>query len=214
MRISFLCSDENHPINPYLTDWIKENDQRHNIELLRSKRELVGGELLFLISCSEVIEQKIRSNFTYTFVLHASDLPIGRGWSPHIWSLLNGADQITLSLIEAEDEVDSGQIWGQRNLKISKGMLWNEINHLLFEEELSLIDSVIRNVCEITPQSQNQFIEPTYYRQRLPSDSLISATKTIESQFNHIRVCDPVRFPAFFELFGTKYKILIEKLDE
>jgi methionyl-tRNA formyltransferase len=52
-----------------------------------------------------------RAKYDSSLVLHASDLPAGRGWSPHIWAITNGAESVTLSLLEAEDQVDSGRIW-------------------------------------------------------------------------------------------------------
>ena len=70
---------------------------------------MVGrGDILFLVSCSEIVKKDIRMKFRHTLVLHASSLPKGRGWSPHIWEILNGADQIVISLLEAEDKIDSG----------------------------------------------------------------------------------------------------------
>jgi len=56
----------------------------------------------------------------HTLVLHASALPKGRGWSPHIWGIVQRDDYITLSLIEAEEEIDTGRIWKQKRINIPK----------------------------------------------------------------------------------------------
>ena len=32
-----------------------------------------------------------------------------------------------------------------------------------------------------------------------------------KDQFDLMRTCDPNRYPAFFELYGKKYKIILEK---
>ena len=40
------------------------------------------GDILFLISCSERIGDAYRQKYRHVLVLHASDLPKGRGWSP------------------------------------------------------------------------------------------------------------------------------------
>ena len=111
MNITILNSSENHPMNDTLTSWIDRNLCNHQIQLVRSKNDLVGGDILFLISCSEVIDHDARTKFKKSLVIHASDLPKGRGWSPHIWEILNGAKYLTISLLEAVDEVDSGDIW-------------------------------------------------------------------------------------------------------
>ena len=214
MKITLLCSDPNHPVNTYLKHWVNAQHGVHEVDLLHSKALLSGGEILFLISCSEIIKESDRSNFQATLVLHASDLPKGRGWSPHIWEIVRGAEHITLSLLEAEEKVDSGRIWAKRQIPVPRDALWDEINHLLFTAEIELIDLVVKNLGQITPTLQVNLDQVTYYPKRTPQDSQLDPNKTIAEQFNQIRICDPNRFPAFFELHGKKYKITLEKVDD
>src|SRR5687768_16545605 len=117
MKITILCSDATHPVNGWLEVWAAGNQGRHAIEIVRSKQEASGGNILFLISCSEIINARDRSNYERTLVIHASDLPNGRGWSPHIWQIVEGAQEITLTLLEAGGKVDSGPIW--KKLKVA-----------------------------------------------------------------------------------------------
>lgn len=214
MRISFLCSDENHPVNKHLLQWMKGQQNIHHIELVRKKQQLSGGDILFLISCAELIAAADRSAYRACLVLHASDLPLGRGWSPHIWEIIAGATEIMLSLLEAEDQVDSGRIWKKLTFAVSKDALWDEINERLFNAEIELIDYAVRHFQSIEPEEQDSDITPTYYPRRLPADSQIDPHQSIVSQFDRIRICDPNRFPAFFELHGHKYKIMLEKLND
>ncbi len=189
-------------------------EELHEVELLHRKSQLSGGELLFLISCSEIIDKFDRSKFQETLVLHASDLPKGRGWSPHIWEIVHGAGSITLSLLEAEDKVDSGRIWAKRRIPIPKDALWDEINHLLFTAEIELLDFAVKQFGQLNPELQTNMEEATYYPKRTPQDSQLDPHKTFAEQFNLIRVCDPNRFPAFLELHGKKYKLILEKLGD
>ena len=185
----------------------------NEVKLARNKRELEGGDILFLISCTEIVTAADRAAYCATLVLHASDLPRGRGWSPHIWQLVEGADEITLSLLEAEDKVDSGRIWKKIKLFIPKHALWNEINDLLFASEIELIEFALKEFKRVSPARQDTSIEVSYYPRRTPADSQIDPLQSISSQFDKIRVCDPNRFPAFFMLHGKKYKIILEKTD-
>ena len=214
MRISFLCSDHTHPVNDYLFMWIKNNNNKHEIELVRQKNHLSGGDILFLISCTEIIDSRDRNAYTSFLVLLASDLPQGRGWSPHIWSILEGKEELTLTLLEASDKVDSGKIWKKLKFQVPKHALWNEINKQVFEREIELINFAVSNLNNIVPKPQNLSIEPTYYPKRTPADSTIDPQKSIESQFDKIRVCDPERFPAYIEMYGEKYKITLEKIND
>lgn len=211
MKITILCSDAQHPVNTYLQSWINEHSERHQIDLVRTKSELSKGDLLYLISCSEIVTEADRQPYLKALVIHASDLPRGRGWSPHIWQLLDGAKTLTLTLLEAANKVDSGDIWKKIEISVGEDALSDEINHLVFEAELQLMDFAVQNFATIAPQPQSAAIEPTYYPKRSPFDSKIDPQKTIEDQFNLMRICDPNRFPAYFELHGHKYFIRLEK---
>jgi methionyl-tRNA formyltransferase len=213
MRINILCSDENHPVNSYLATWIDRHRSIHEIELVRQKSELAAGDILFLISCSELIEKNIRDMFGASLVLHASDLPNGKGWSPHVWQILEGNESITLSLLEAEDRVDSGAIWNKITFDVPLHALWDEINHLLFSAELELMSLAVSEFPNIAPTAQPSGVAGTYYPRRTPGDSMIDPNQSIAEQFDKIRVSDPVRYPATFELFGIKYKLIVEKVD-
>ena len=54
-------------------------------------------------------------------------------------------------------------------------------------------------------------IEATYYPKRTPDDSEVDPDKSLRDLFNQIRVCDPNRYPAFFELHGIRYTIELKK---
>jgi len=214
MKISILCSDPMHPINDYLDRWIANNQIDHDIELVRHTASLRGGDLLFLVSCCEIVGADVREEYRWALVIHASPLPLGRGWSPHVWALIEGAETLTLSLIEAEDKVDTGRVWRQITFPVARHALWQEINHELFTKEIELIDFAVKNCMTVEPEEQCQDREPTYYRRRTPEDSELDPSASIAQQFNLMRVCDPQRYPAFVRMYGHKYLIKIEKADD
>lgn len=214
LRITILCSSETHPINRYLFDWISRSGTENDISIARKKAELQGGDILFLISCNEILKREDLDRYGKVLVLHASDLPLGRGWSPHIWQIVDGATEITMSMLEATEKVDRGDIWMKLKVPVPRDALWNEINHALFEAELQLMDFAVQAYHTVRPDPQSANITPTYYPKRTPADSRLDPTKSLEEQFNLIRVCDPERFPAFFELHGHRYVIKLERCDE
>ncbi len=213
MNITILTSSSEHPVNAWLNDWITKHCRAHTIDLVYDKALLKGGDILFLISCSELISKKDRAKYKATLVIHASDLPQGRGWSPHVWEILNGASRLTLSLLEAEDEVDSGDIWKKICIEIPKTALYDEINQLIFQAELELMDFAVDEFDRVQPQKQENTIEVTYWPRRRPENSELDITKTIDEQFDLIRVCDPDRFPAFFFKNGRKFYLTLTAAD-
>lgn len=214
MIVSILCSSREHPIYPALCAWRKRRAFEHEVEIVSSPNDLLGGDVLFLISCSQIVERSTRARYEYTLVLHASDLPRGRGWSPHIWSILEGATEVIVSLLNAADNVDTGAIWGQRIVQIPDHALYEEINTLIFQAELSLMDAFIDGALPTEPEDQSDDVEPSYYPRRRPQDSEIDPTRSLAAQFDAIRVADPHRFPAFFRFRGHKYIMKIEKLGD
>ena len=214
MRVTLLCSNRKHPIMPYLHEWAGRGQESNSIEIIDSIRNASGGDILFLISCSEKIVQQDRDKYRKTLVLHASNLPEGRGWSPHVWDIIEGAEHLTLSLLEAEDAIDTGKIWKKLKIDTPKHMLWNEVNHALFRAEVELVEYAVQNLEKVNPQDQDLSISPTYRRKRTPEDSRLDPERSIAEQFNLIRICDPNRFPAYFDYFGQRYKLILEKVDE
>ncbi|KAA0014607.1 UDP-glucuronic acid dehydrogenase [Billgrantia pellis] len=213
MQITLLCTSPEHPVNDWLARWQALHQVNHDITLCRDKGDLPGGDILFLISCSQIIDAATRASYRYTLVLHASDLPRGRGWSPHVWALLEGAEAITVSLLNAEDGVDTGAIWAKRTIPIPAHALYDEIHCLLFDTELALMDEALQLIsagCEPVPQPLH--FHPTYYRKRTPLDSEIDPRRPLSELFSTIRVMDPQRYPAFFRLHGHIYTIEFKKV--
>lgn len=209
MKVSILCTDIDHPVNPWLARWAEENSRQHKIQLARNSNELVAGDILFLVSCHEIIGQDTRIKFEHSLVLHASPLPMGRGMSPHIWQILEGKNELTLTLLNAEDKLDSGNILTQIPIQLDGCELYDEINAKIFDAELNAMTWALENIDSSTARAQVG--EASFYRKRTPEDSRLDPEKTISEQFNLLRISDPYRYPAFFELNGCRYKIRLEK---
>jgi methionyl-tRNA formyltransferase len=213
MRIAILTSSTDHPVYPVLREWAKARAGAHDVILTTDPAELAQGDVLFLVSCGHYVGGEIRSKFRNTLVAHASALPAGRGWSPHIWQILEGKSTITLSLIEAGDKIDTGAIWFQIDMLFEGHELYDEINARIFEATLNLMDKAIAQNQHYagTPQSEDG---ASTYRKRTPEDSRLDPEQSIAAQFDLLRVADPDRYPCFFEHRGHKYSLSIRKVDE
>ena len=152
MKISILCTDHFHPVVERLNEWVKSMTlKQHMVSLVFDKRELLGGDILFLVSCSQMIGEHERAKYKSTLVLHASDLPKRRGWSPHIWSILDGENEITVSLLEAAEPVDTGLIWLKTSFVLEGHELIDEINNKLFDVEIFLMTCAVDGFGKINP---------------------------------------------------------------
>ena len=211
MVIEILISDISHPILKYLNEWaLGWKKSGYKVSIVNNSKNLMGGDFLFLVSCSEIIKEQILKKFKHALVLHASELPEGKGWSPHVWNILEGKNILTISLLNAASKVDAGDIWIKTQVTLEGHELFDEINHKLFVAEVELMTKAIDNVNEIIPKAQVK-TQGIYYAKRTPEDSRLDPNKTLLQQFNLLRIADEIRYPAFFEYLGCKYIVTIKK---
>jgi len=203
MKIRFLVSSEIHPSYQYIKNWGKYD------QLTTKKSELEQGGILFVLAGTEILSADFRKNFDHVIIIHGSDLPRGRGWSPQVWQIIEGKNGIMVTAFEAEDKLDSGDIWMQQEVHFTGLELYDEINQKLFEAYIVIIEYIKENYEKIT--LRKQVGKPSYYRQRTPEDSKIDIEQSIVNQFNLLRIADPDRYPAFFEYRGVRFKIKIER---
>jgi methionyl-tRNA formyltransferase len=148
----------------------------------------------------------------YNLVVQESDLPKGKGWSPLTWQVIEGFKKIPITLFEAKEEIDSGDIFLQDYIELEGTELINDIRRLQGEMTIKLCLEFIKQYDNITGRDQSG--ESTYYRKRLSQDSELDINRSIKDQFNLLRVVDNERYPAFFVLNEKKYIIKIYKSEE
>lgn len=81
------------------------------------KKEICKGDICFIISCIIIIDEiylKLNKN---NLVVHSSDLPSGKGFTPMQWQILEGKNDIMVTLFEADKEVDAGPYYLKSKLK-------------------------------------------------------------------------------------------------
>ena len=210
-RCTVICSDPDHPVNSFLEEWQAASKPFARVEIVRTATQAHGGDFLFLISCHEVIQPAVRQLYRHALVIHASDLPHGRGMSPQVWQILEGCDRIVLTLLAATDPVDTGEIWHQAAVPIPRNAVFHEINQLLYEAEVQLMTWAIGNCDRQNPRPQEGLA--TQYRRRTPADSEIDPAKSLSDVFALLRVSDPVRYPAYFRHRNRTFRISIDPLD-
>lgn len=212
MQVTVLCTDPRHPVNHRIVEWAALESKRALVRVCRDRSELMGGDFLFLVSCHQIIGASLRAPYRHSLVLHAGPLPRGRGMSPHVWQVLEGSSQLTVTLLKAEDAVDSGDIWSSVQVPLNGAELHDEIHRLLFDAELRLMSWALDNCDSGSPTPQVG--EPTYYPRRTPDDSRIDPTKPLAEAFDLLRIADPERYPAYFEMRGKRFSIRIERMED
>jgi methionyl-tRNA formyltransferase len=212
-NITILAERDNW-MTPYARrladDWGAEG---HRVVIAHAANEDLRSDFCFCLSFGHILSAKVLRNFKNTLVVHASALPNGRGWSPMVWQILEGANEIPITLLEAAEPVDSGDIYLQSRIQLTGDELVDDWRRLIGDRTISLCKDWIRGYPAVLSGARSQFGRPTYYGRRNSNHSELDPNKTIADQFNLLRVVDNERYPAFFIYHGKKFKLKIESMD-
>lgn len=208
-RIS-VCSDSGSWMNAFIPDlmitWICEG---HEVRWAHHASELPEGDIYFYLSYGKIVNATLLSRHSNNLVVHASDLPRGRGWSPMTWRIIEGDNDIPVTLFEAAESVDSGAIYKQAILSFSGSELLSEIQHALGEAINDLCSYFVNEYPDIIHSAIPQDGEATHYPRRRPEDSQIDINLPLKNNFNLLRTVDNEKYPAWFEYNGRRYILQI-----
>lgn len=169
----------------------------------------MGGSILILFNAQEIISEEIRSKYKKVLVIHASDLPKNRGWSPYIYSVIDGENAFPVTLLEAADKVDSGPIYAQEWVTLEGHELLPEIREKIGKATVKAVYDFILKYPNVEARPQTG--KGNYCLKRTPKDSALQLDRTLGEQFNLLRTVDNDSFPAFFETQGHRYELTIKK---
>ncbi|MEA2099790.1 MAG: formyltransferase family protein [Campylobacterota bacterium] len=210
MKIAILTSNDQWFI-PYAKEL---SQQIQNSKLFFSHKDIYENyDVVFILSHHTIVPKKYLTKNRYNIVIHASDLPKGKGWAPLFWQILENKKNIPFTMFEASNGVDDGEIYMQKNLELDG----YELNEELREKQANFIIQMCLDFLENydkykTPSKQNG--EESFYKRRTAKDSELDINKTIKEQFNLLRIVDNENYPAFFEIDGHKYSLKIDRIED
>jgi methionyl-tRNA formyltransferase len=138
---------------------------------------------------SQIIDEQVLNVPDLGFLgLHSSRLPEGRGGAPVNWSLIDGADDVWLSLFYYESGVDSGDVLAQESVPVEPRDDIASVFDKLAIEACRLVSSVRSELKadEADPKPQS-LSEATYRPRRQPQDGLIEWHRDPSKQCDWIR---------------------------
>lgn len=206
MKIAILTSPEQWFVSyaKILKEQIKDSVLLFNHEYI-----VDDYDILFILSYHKLISKRYLKA-KHNIVIHASDLPKGKGWAPMFWQILEEKNEIIFSMFEASDNMDDGDIYMKKTLVLNGTELNSELR---LKQANFIIDmckeflSKYNNYCN----PSKQVGEESYYKRRNKKDSEIDIYKTINEQFNLLRIVDNDNYPAFFYKNNKKYILKIEE---
>ncbi|MBE3071291.1 MAG: methionyl-tRNA formyltransferase [Planctomycetes bacterium] len=167
----------------------------------------VAPQLLLVIAFGQKIGPELLAMPTYGAVnLHASLLPKYRGAAPINWAIINGEAETGLTAIAMTDQMDAGDILGQRPTPIEANETAGELHDRLSALGARLVSEVVREILldEVGPrrQNENQVVPAPRLKK---TDGQIDWNRPAGQVHNHIRGMTP--WPGAFtqlRLAGSK----------
>ena len=213
MKINVLCNDKNSWFWSYEEQFTQNLiNNGHEVSIFSSEKDLLNGDLAIFISCTKIISKDGLLKNSSNIVCHPSDLPKGKGFSPIAWEILEGLNEITFTLFEANEGIDDGDVYFKEKVFLKGDELNDDLRKIQANTTFNLIYKYVSQFPKNKSYPQNG--NETLYRRRTPQDSELDINKTIYEQFNLLRIVDNDLYPAFFIKNGKKYKIKIEKFND
>jgi methionyl-tRNA formyltransferase len=207
-----ILSDLGGWILPYWDELIRYwHSDGHAVTLSHTIQDASPADFCFCLSFSLIVPENTLKQDTHTLIVHESNLPQGRGWAPMTWQILEGKNRIPITLLEATEKVDTGTIYLQEWIELNGTELNNEWRELQSRATQRLCRAWVESYPAIAQGGSEQVGKGSMYPRRIPEDSQLNPAKSLAEQFELLRVVDNLRYPAFFEYRGSRYKLLIEK---
>lgn len=212
MKITILTDDPGSWFVPYGRELHTDlGENGHTVQYVFKKDDIPKGDVCFVLSCSSILGTEYLKRNKHNIVVHASDLPKGKGFSPLQWQIIEGRNEIPLTLFEVVEDVDAGPYYLKDKIVLTGAELYQEIRSILGEKIIAMCLNYVENIHELEPVAQTG--EESVYPRRKGKDDEIDPHLPISAQFNHFRIADNENHPLWFVLNGKKYylKIFDEK---
>lgn len=181
------------------------SSRKHCEEIVQSERPdycLVAGWYWLL---SESLLASVPGGF---IGIHNSLLPRYRGFSPLVWTLMNGDLEAGYSIFSLASGMDEGPLWLQRRVPVDKddyiGDVLGRIEAQAPADFVAVLGNLLAGDASSAPQSS---IGVSYCARRLPEDGRIDWKQPADRIRNMIRaLSDP--YPGAFSFVGeTKLRV-------
>jgi methionyl-tRNA formyltransferase len=209
LKITFLNDNPDNWMKPHLDRMVKLLNENHSVDVVFKEEDIKNGDILFILSFYKLVSSESLKLNKNNIVIHASDLPEGKGWSPATWQILEGKNEIPLTMFEAVEKTDAGPVFIKSKISLDGSELIEQWQDKMGAEISKMVLDFVSKYPEI--KSVPQSGPGTFYPKRTPKDSEFDPDKTISEQFNLFRVVDNEKYPAFFYYRGKKYILKISK---
>lgn len=205
-KVAILLDRQNLWIKPHLSRF-EMSRQNYELSVHENLDDVSDFDIVFILGYTKKIHSKQLNKNKLNLIIHESALPQDRGFSPIQWQVLKGKNEIVVSLIEAVEALDEGDIFEQTLLELNGSELFPELRKKQAEATLQLMNKFLSSFPKVTRKKQG--IGGTFNRRLRDTDHELDVSKSINENFNILRIGDNEKWPTYFWRDGKKYILKI-----
>lgn len=206
-KICFLLDIHNNWLSSYCINY-KIKKKNRAIKIYYNFKKIKNYDYVFVLGYTKILPKIFIERNKLVIVIHESNLPKGKGFSPLQWQILQNKNIIKVNLIKLEPKVDSGDIILTGDLKLNGSELYDEIREKQSEVTFQLIEKFLNKKII---QYKKQKGKETFFRKRNADDSKLDINQSLKKSFKLLRICNNEEWPAFFYYKNHKYTLKIFK---
>jgi methionyl-tRNA formyltransferase len=211
-KITILLDKKNNWLHPYILNCKYFNNSiKYQFTISFDPDSIKNQDIVFILGYTRILSNDFLKQNSLNLVVHESKLPKGKGFSPMQWQILAGINKIPVSLVEAVNKIDSGDIYYEELIELSGIELYEEWRNKQANATLIMMEKFLDEYPNM--QIKKQVGEETFYKKREKKDGELDVDKSIKQQFNLLRIGNNEEWPSFFILEGKKFIIKIYEED-
>ncbi|MBU0687754.1 MAG: methionyl-tRNA formyltransferase [Candidatus Margulisbacteria bacterium] len=170
------------------------------ISLLKS----LSPDIIIVVAYGKILPKEILGIAKLGCInIHASLLPRYRGAAPVQWALLKGEKETGITIMQIDETLDTGNIWAQEKVVISKNDTTISLSKKLFEVGPQLLTKTLKQIksgkLKSIPQNNAQ---ASYAPKLRKEEGVLDFKKEAAAVRNRIRAFDP--WPGAYTFFKEK----------
>ena len=101
-KVVFLFDQKNNWIKKYFKIFQKIKNKKYNFKFSENYKNVIDNDIVFILGYTKILNKSFLKKNILNLIIHESDLPQGKGFSPVQWQILEGKTNISICLIEAD----------------------------------------------------------------------------------------------------------------
>ena len=210
IKVAYLIDKRNNWLEQYIRKFqLLQKNKKQISKIFKDYKKVKNYDIVFILNYTIIIKNHYLKKNKLNLVIHASNLPKGKGFAPVQWQILDNKNKINICLIEASSKFDSGNIYEEGRILLNGTELYDEIRKVQAVAIFKIIRRFLRKYPNVSSKKQKG--KSTFFRRRTKKDSELNINMKLKKLINQLRIGNNNAWPSFFIYKKRKYIIKIFK---